>query len=351
MALIRFYRKFKKGFIFEQGLFWLFSIILFTVVLIYTRGDFNFYSIDLHMAVNILITVLLLAISVYINLLWLIPAYFNKRKFLVFTILEIANIFLFIFLNYYFSYFFEGGKQPKNLFSEIVAELILVLLFLLVSTLLKFMRDSIALQDVELRIKEVEKQKIEAELRALKAQVNPHFFFNILNSLYALSLDKSDKAPELILKLSDLMRYVIYESIDDLVPIRKQLEFLKSYVYLERLRSDESLDVQFEVKGEQYDVKVAPLLYLAFIENAFKHGARTISDSPYIHIVFDLEQEDRVIFTIENRTDPFRQKHPDGGFGLSNVKKRLELLYPGKHELTISESVSIYRVDLIIFVE
>ena len=344
------HQKSKKQFIVQQGIFWLISIILFTVVLIYTRGDFNFYSIGLRMAANILITVGFLAISVYINLLWLIPVFFNKRKFLLFTILEIANILLFILLNYYVSYFFEGGKQPVNLFTEIIAEFILVLLFLIVSTLLKFMRDSIALQDVELRMKEVQKQKIEAELRALKAQVNPHFFFNTLNSLYALSLDKSDKAPELILKLSELMRYVIYESKDDLVPVGKQLEFLQSYVYLERLRSNESLEIQFEIKGDCFQVKIAPLIYLAFIENAFKHGAKEKSDDPYIHILFNLEDDGRVIFSIENRVDPFHRHHVEGGFGLSNVKKRLELLYPGRHELNISETLTNYRVELTIFV-
>ncbi len=349
MALTKLIQKNRKHYIIQQGLFWLISIILFTVVLIYTRGDFNFYNIDLRLAMNILITVGFLAISVYINLLWLIPVFFNKRKFLIFFVLEIANIFLFILLNYYVTFFFEGGKQPVNFRTEFIAEFILVLLFLIVSTLLKFMRDSIALQDVELRMKEVEKQKIEAELRALKAQVNPHFFFNTLNSLYALSLDKSDKAPELILKLSDLMRYVIYESKDDVVPLGKQLEFLQSYVYLERLRSNDSLDVQFEITGDQLQLKIAPLIYLAFIENAFKHGAKEKNDNPYISIVFNLEYADRVLFTIENRADPFRKKHPDGGFGLSNVKKRLELLYPGKHTLDISESVTSYRVELTIY--
>ncbi|MCX6269062.1 MAG: histidine kinase, partial [Bacteroidetes bacterium] len=344
------FHKNTKRFIVQQGLFWLISIILFTVVLIYTRGDFNFYNINLRLAVNILITVGFLAISVYINLLWLIPVFFNKRRYLLFTTLEVANILLFILLNYFVTYVFEGGRYPANFLSEFIAEFILVLLFLIVSTLLKFMRDSIALQDVELRIKEVEKQKIEAELRALKSQVNPHFFFNTLNSLYALSLDKSDKAPELILKLSDLMRYVIYESKDDLVPVGKQLEFLQSYVYLEQLRTNESLDIQFDITGDHVQVKIAPLLYLAFIENAFKHGAKDKNDDPFIHINFNLEHEDQVIFTIENRTDQYQRKSSGGGFGLSNVKKRLELLYPGRHELKISESLTIYRVELTIFV-
>jgi len=334
----------------QHLLFWLISIILFTVVLIYTRGDFNLYSLDLRMAMNILITIAFLAISVYINLLWLIPVFFNKRRFLLFLLLELANILLFILLNYFVTFFFEGGKHPANFLTEFIAEFILVLLFLVLSTLFKFTRDSIALQDIELRIKEMEKQKIEAELRALKAQVNPHFFFNTLNSLFALSLDKSEKAPEMILKLSDLMRYVIYESTDDLIPLTKQLEFLQSYVYLERLRSQESLDVKFEVVGSHVELKIAPLLYLAFIENAFKHGAKSDADQPYIHILFNLELADRVVFSIRNRKDPFQEKRRGGGFGLDNVKKRLELLYPGKHELVINETATDYNLFLTIFV-
>jgi two-component system, LytTR family, sensor kinase len=349
MILMNVIRGSKRKFLVQQLVFWLISIVLFTVVLIYTRGDFNFYSIDLKLAVNILITIGFLAVSVYINLLWLIPAFFNKRKFFLFFMLELANIFLFILLNYYVSYVFEGGNHP-NILTEFVAEFILILLFLIVSTLLNVMRDSITLQDVELRMKEVEKQKIESELRALKAQINPHFLFNTLNSLYSLSLDKSDRAPELILKLSELMRYVIYESNVDLVPIGKQLEFLKSYVYLERLRADETLQIDFEVKGEYSDLKVAPLLYIAFIENAFKHGSRVKDNDPFIHITFDVEQKGRVGFVIENRMEPPREKESSGGFGLANVKKRLDLLYPGRYELNIEETASVYRVELTILV-
>ncbi|MCK9421066.1 MAG: sensor histidine kinase [Bacteroidales bacterium] len=342
-------RKSKKYYLIPHLFFWLISIVLFTVALVYTRGDFNIYDINIALAVNILITIGFLAVSVYINLLWLIPVFFNQRRYWLFFILEIANILLFILLNFVVSYFFEGGKHP-NFFSEIIAELILVLLFLIVSTLLKVMRDSVNLQDVELRMKEVEKQKIEAELKALKAQIDPHFFFNTLNSLYSLTLDKSEKAPELILKLSDLMRFVIYESKDDLVPMGKQLDFLQSYIYLERLRTDESLVLDFEIRGENLQIKTAPLLYIAFIENAFKHGAKSRQEHPFIHIIFDLEKSDRVGFMIKNNKEANPEKSLNGGIGLTNVTKRLELLYPGKHELVIHETDTIFSVELTVFV-
>jgi sensor histidine kinase YesM len=337
----------KKNYILPHILFWLFSIILFTVVLFYTRGDFSLSDIDFRLTVNILITIVLLAVSVYINLLWLIPEFFNKRRFLLFTVLQLGNILLFILLNYYISVLFEGGAHP-NFVSEFIAEFILVLIFLIVTTLLKFMRDSITLHEVELKMKEVEHQKVEAELRALKAQVNPHFFFNTLNSLYSLSLDKSDQAPELILKLSDLMRYVIYESKDDLIPIGKQLEFLRSYVYLEQLRAGETVNVNFEVKGDHMHLKVAPLLYLAFIENAFKHGEKGKDSRSYINLCFDLTHSDRICFTIENNKSLTAEPSRNAGIGLANVKKRLELLYPGKFILDIRDQGETFRVELII---
>ncbi len=335
----------RKHFIFQHIFFWLISIVLFTVVLFYTRGDFSIRDIDFTMAVSILVTMALLALSVYINFLWLIPAFFNKRKFLFFTLLQFGNILLFIVLNYWISVLFEGGNHP-NFMSEVVAEFILVLIFLVVSTLLKFMRDSITLQDVELRMKEVERQKIEAELSALKAQVNPHFFFNTLNSLYSLSLDKSDKAPELILKLSELMRYVIYETKVDAVSIEKQLEFVNSYVYLERVRAGEGLQIDMEIRGDHFGNKVAPLIFIAFIENAFKHGSKSRDTNPFIHILFDLESEYRIFFSIENSKEPGTDLKRPAGIGLTNVKKRLELLYPGKFTLDITDTSTLYRVEL-----
>lgn len=351
MSIREIYRKSKISFIIPHLVFWLFSIVLFMVVLFYTR-DFRLNDINLTMAGNVLVTVMLLCIAVYINLLWLIPTFFGKRKYLLFFILEISNIILFIFLNFWVSTWFEGNGHP-NFTTEIAAEFILVLIFLVITTLLKFTRDSITLQDVELKMKEVEKQKIEAELKVLKAQVNPHFFFNTLNSLYALTLDKSEKAPELILKLSELMRYVIYEAKEDVIPISRQLEFLQNFVYLESLRIGESLSVNMVIKGMHTEVKTDPLLFIVFIENAFKHGKKDGEQQSYINIDFDLTDESRVMFSIQNDKDDYHRTNTDfqGGIGLENVKKRLNMIYPGRHQLAIMETDDTYRVELSISVK
>jgi two-component system, LytTR family, sensor kinase len=341
--------KHKLGRIISHIIFWLFSVVLFSVLIFYTR-NFRISAMDFKTAVNIMITILLLGISVYINLLWLLPVYFARRRFFLFTFLEVLNIALFICLNYLISMAFEGGRS--NYTSEMIAEFILVLIFLVITTLIKFTRDSMALQVAELKIKEVERQNIESELQALKAQFNPHFFFNTLNSIYSLSLDKSNKVPELILKLSELMRYVLYDTRDDCIPIRKQLGFLESYIYLEKLRTDENRTIELEILGEHQEVCIAPLLLEPFVENAFKHGARDKRNHPFIRIKIDVTRTERVIFMIDNNKDEYTvpQDKPltDKGIGLTNVKKRLELLYPGKHRLQIYETPSLFRVELTI---
>jgi two-component system, LytTR family, sensor kinase len=330
-------------------IFWVFSVVMFSVLIFYTRG-FRISAMDFKTAVNIFITIFLLAISVYINLLWLLPFYFSKRKFILFTILEILNIFLFICLNYFSSMAFEG--KLTNYMSEMIAEFLLILIFLVITTLIKFTRDSIALQDAELKIKEVERQNIESELRALKAQFNPHFFFNTLNSIYALSLDNSPKVPEIILKLSELMRYVLYDTRDDRIPMRKQLGFLDSYIFLEKLRSDGSRSIDLEVLGDNLDMSIAPLLLEPFVENAFKHGAREKKSLPYIRITVDLTEKNLLRFITENNTDlnSVEMNRPDEekGIGLKNVRKRLELLYPGRHQLKITETKGFFKTELTI---
>jgi sensor histidine kinase YesM len=321
------------------------SMVLFVVLIFLTR-DFRLQAMDFQTAVNIIITLLFLAVTVYINLLVLLPLFFKKRRYLLFSLLELLNIALFICLNYFVSMAFEG-KHP-NFLNEMVAEFFLVLVFLVITTLIKFTRDSIALQDANLRIKEIERENVESELRALKAQINPHFFFNTLNSIYSMSLDRSEKTPELILRLSELMRYILYETRDDYVSMEKQLDFIQNYIYLEQLRTDEKIRIEMEIKGKHTDLMVAPLLFIPFIENAFKHVVKEKDNPSFIWISFDLMQPNRILFSIKNK------KYNTGGtasgnnegIGLKNVRKRLNLLYPSKHELKISETGNVFEVEL-----
>jgi LytS/YehU family sensor histidine kinase len=239
------------------------------------------------------------------------------------------------------------GKHP-NFLNEVIAEFILVLVFLVITTFIKFTSDSIALQDANLRIKEIEREKMSAELRALKAQINPHFFFNTLNSIYSLSLDRSEKTPELILKLSELMRYILYETQDDFISMEKQLDFIKSYIYLQQVRTGEEIKIEMKIEGENTDLMVAPLLFVPFIENAFKHVAKEKNNTSFIRISFDLTKPVRVKFNVKNKKYNVAVPVEDNKerIGLANVKKQLNLLYPSKHELIISENSDVFEVSL-----
>ncbi len=337
--------KLRIGSILIHLLFWVLSLVLFLVLIFLTR-HFRLQALDFQTAINIIITLLLLAVSVYINLLVLLPFFFKKRRYFLFSLFEILNIALFICLNFFISLVFEG--RHRHFLNELIAEFILVLVFLVITTLIKFTRDSLALQDANLKIKEIERENMISELRALKAQINPHFFFNTLNSIYSFSLDRSEKTPELILKLSELMRYILYETRDDYISMEKQLDFLRNYIYLEKLRTDEKIKIELKIEGEYTDLMVASLLFIPFIENAFKYVAKEKDNSSFIRISFDLTKPDSVIFMVKNKkyNSILPSEGNKEGIGLTNVRKRLNLLYPSKHQLIISDTGDVFEVKL-----
>lgn len=301
------------------------------------------------------ITIFLIAISVYTNLLFLIPKLLRKRRyvFYVFTLvvglLGISLVDVYISITIFekdFSDHFDA-KTPF-LFQQIIlwlSSFIMILFFVIITTFLKLLRDWLKLQDNALKIKEMERQHLEAELRSLKAQINPHFLFNTLNNLYSLSLDSSPKAPEMILKLSDLMRYIIYDCRENKVPAQKELDFLANYLSLEKLRLGDSVTVTFNIIGEP-NIQIAPLLFINFIENAFKHGRKDNGSS--IRVNFDFSKDQEVTFEVENTTYEELESSPNhySGIGIENVYKRLKLLYPNKYTLVIETKNQMYCVKL-----
>lgn len=193
---------------------------------------------------------------------------------------------------------------------------------------------------------EAQREQLTTELELLKAQVHPHFLFNTLNNLYAYTLEQSDKAPEIVLKLSNLLRFMIYESRAASIPLRKEVELLQSYIELEQLRYGERLDVSFTSSGTIDNKMIAPLLLLPFLENAFKHGTSRQIDQCWIS--FDLNVTASILqFKLVNSVDKEDKKATtDGGLGLQNVKRRLNLLYPGKHQLTVQSEEEVFIVSL-----
>lgn len=200
--------------------------------------------------------------------------------------------------------------------------------------------------------RELQKLNIESELRFLKSQINPHFLFNNLNNLYALTLKQSELAPDVVLKLSNILRFGLYESQKQKVPVEDDVQFIRDYIELEKLRLGERTDIEMEVKGEIYGRMIEPFLFINFIENAFKHGANPSLSHSKINIKYEVDPSPgTVIFTISN-TKPTILNELDkakvGGIGLKNVQTRLNILYPNKHELKIADEKELYTVQLIL---
>ncbi len=190
--------------------------------------------------------------------------------------------------------------------------------------------------------------KLEAELKFLKAQIHPHFLFNTLNNLYALTLKQSERAPEVVLRLSSLVDYMLHEATAPEVPLTREIETMHNYIALERIRYGHNLDIFFDVSGHISQVQVAPLLLLPFVENSFKHGVSDDIEDKWIRINLNFNAP-HLSFKVENsRSASGNREEKDyaGGIGLRNVKRRLELLYPNRHELKIRDEAHSYFVVL-----
>ncbi len=211
-----------------------------------------------------------------------------------------------------------------------------------ISTALKFIKDGV--KD-RLNIQKKKTQQLESELSALKAQINPHFMFNTLNNLYGLALAKSSKTPEMLMQLSELMRYILDTANNDVVTLREEISFLKSYIDLESLRIEKkTISCIFE--GDPDGIAISPLLFLPFVENGIKHGLNNTVSETYVDIHMIIGDK-KILFTVVNSiipTSPGATNRP--GTGLMNITRRLELLYPRKHRLSFGQRDGVFTVKL-----
>ncbi|PHR72153.1 MAG: histidine kinase [Lutibacter sp.] len=187
-------------------------------------------------------------------------------------------------------------------------------------------------------------EKTKNELLHLQSQVNPHFFFNMLNNLYGMVDKDAEKSKKLILKLSDLMRYSIYEGEKSLVPLEEEVVYLKNYIELHQMRYHKSIDIQFNSNIEDKTIKVMPLLFITLLENAFKHGVENLRKDAYVHINLTSKNKN-IFFEIENNFDESALPKKSG-IGIKNLKRRLELAYSKNHTLIFTNIDSIYNVQL-----
>lgn len=193
-------------------------------------------------------------------------------------------------------------------------------------------------------ILKLKKEKKQAELMHLKSQVNPHFFFNTLNNLYGLVEQDPAKAQQLILKLSDMMRYSIYEGQNDWVTLEDEINYLENYMDLHRMRYHKTIDIRFDIDAEDRSITIMPLLFIIMVENAFKHGVEKLRADAFVHIRLKATKQ-VVDFEIENNFDA-EETGGSEGIGLNNLKQRLELVYTNRHQLDSSQNNGVYKIRL-----
>ena len=316
----------------DHIVFWLITFLLVTMG-----------SNSLTAAIFLLLS---LIAAVYINLGYLIPKYLPAQfvKYTFMLVLVCATVALITQTVHSLMMPGKANLGTTGIF------FLMIFFFTGASTAIKIIKNWFQQQQVS---QALERSSMQSELKFLKSQINPHFLFNTLNNLYALTLKKSDNAPEIVIKLSEMMRYMLYECNERRVPLSKEIKYIQNYLDLEKLRQGDRIDISFDWKGHVGDQKIAPLMFIPFLENSFKHGANSGIEQGHVHINM-LVEDDSLEFEITNSKPP-PVPNPGvrkvGGIGLMNVERRLNLIYPNSYDLNIENKPNEYSVKLHLYLD
>lgn len=277
----------------------------------------------------------------YLNAYLLIPHVLKRRGVAWYVVSAVASIWLFLLIGALIRRF-VFYPDSDNLRIGVWTVFPVIFLFA-VSTSFRILSDY--LED-ERQHKELANSRLQAELSFLRSQISPHFMFNVLNSLVSLARKKSDLVEPVIISLSDLLRYMLYESDGAKVTLDKEVKYLRSYIDLQRLRFGNDVRVDLDLPDHLPSGTIEPMLLIPFVENAFKHGVGLIAD-PYILVRLKTTGT-QLTFSVENKVPPGDHGPKDhaSGIGLANVRRRLSLLYPDSHLLNIHQTAAAFRVDL-----
>ena len=329
--------------------YWTFYVLFFTVQRFAFYGYSDFIpNLKLNLAYlpNVLI-------CTYIVTEYVIPSFFSRNKqflpvLILVLIIIVEPILAYLIRIYIIEPYIYNDHRDYSLYNYLTAILIFVFGTVPVAgwKIARHMRsDYLHHQKVEHDKLEAEVKLRESELKLLKSQIQPHFLFNTLNNLYLLALEKSDKVPDLVLRLSEMLSYITYECTAEKISVKKEIEFINSFIELQKLRY-EKYNITMKIKGNTDNKKIAPMILHTFIDNSFKHGAEADKDNPWIKIFLDIK-DNKLLFKVLNSTTHNKssdKKQP--GIGIANATKRLQLIYPDCHELIIKNSGNIYSVFL-----
>jgi LytS/YehU family sensor histidine kinase len=333
--------KYKINRVLFHILFWVLSILAFAFIFklsdSISRLDI-IYSIFFHIAVFT---------GVYLNFFgikkWVIKNCYFRYSVFAITIIAFAaflNHYTFEVLvdlvlpDYYFVSQFNFGETA-----------VIITVYLIITTATKLSKSWFELQRMNQRMVKEEKEKLDSELHNLKAQINPHFLFNSLNVIYSLALKNDKLTAEVVLKLSDILRYVIYDSTQDKVTLDSEVSLLKKYIELQKYRVEDSAAISF-ISNVEEDVKIAPLIFLTLVENSFKHGIKSDTENVFINITLNSDAE-KITFEIENNKSKTNTNSSNpNGLGLENIKRRLMIQYPDRHKFEVYDSKDTFKVCL-----
>lgn len=287
----------------------------------------------------------LMAVLVYTNILLLIPHFQQKKKLALYIPAIIVISLIYSYSRSAAQVYWDGivwPKEPMQVKDYIHLNFLFSWLLILISSMLYFTQKW---TEQRQQVKNIQINQLQTELKYLRSQVNPHFLFNGLNTIYGNIDMKDQRARDILLQFADLLRYNLYEADVDLVDLEKETIYLQNYVALQRARSNENMQIDLEINIQNKEIKIAPLLFMPFVENAFKFSTR--DDNSPNRIRIDLRQSgNQIEFTCSNTYEAIEQN--GGGIGLVNVKRRLELLYKDRYTLNIQKEQSNYTVNLML---
>ncbi len=305
-------------------------------------------------------------ILVLANLLWLMPAFFFKKNYIVYILLGVALIGLMNMATSWINQvWIDQVLPPSEEFERLrrkfpkrgnhwrtmryIAQSMPFFVSFIGSTLFELVNYANRKEKEAIQLKN---ENLDTEMKFLRSQINPHFLFNSINNIYALTVLKSDAAPENLLKLSGMLRYMLYECNADKVLLKKEIEYIRNYIDLMMLKDSKGLNVETDIQKDPPNLMIAPLLLIPFIENAFKHSKIEDIEKNWIKIKLKVGDKELFFETINSVPEGHLSKDIVGGIGLKNVKRRLEIIYPEKHQLIIDSSdPTVFKVNLKIELE
>jgi two-component system, LytTR family, sensor kinase len=287
----------------------------------------------------------------YLNSLVLIPRLLANKRILVYALIIVVLLVVYvyvpeyIFRNFIFLHPQRPGGPPRHRFRifPLPGSAALFLLIFVISSGVKIIQQWFSAEQLK---EKAEKEKLRTELSLLKSQVNPHFLFNTLNNIYAMAITQSENTAGAVMKLSQIMRYILQDAESEFVPLQKDIEFLQRYIELQQFRLSDKVDIQFNITGGPDNLRIAPLLLIPFVENAFKYGVSAREKS---RILMNIDIQGNIVtLSVENskHAGTAALSKDNTGIGISNTRRRLALLYPDKHELTIQDTPEQFLVTL-----